>query len=382
VNRRRAFRALAGFLAGSPLLRAQQDPFRDHSRVPSINELVTAFDFEPVAYAKVPRFNYDYTAYGTDGEFTLRRNREAFDWVSLVPQRTLDAAPVQTTTEVLGTRMAFPIFVSPSANHFMLHPEGEAATAAGAAAASNTPYIVSNVSSLPFEKIAAAAKCPLWVQLYPKQDMKVTREWLETVQAAGAKAIVVTIDQQGDVHERALHDRNLNVRIASLGRPAPRNPYRLAEYRLWYTWKYFNDIRPLVKVPLLAKGVNTAEDAKLCLEHGLDGVYVSNHGGRSLDYGPSTLEVLPEIVDAVGGKAAILFDSGVRRGADALKALALGANAVCLGRVPRWGLGAYGAQGVQRILEIVQAELAQAMAYTGRPTVASIDRTVVRTDFP
>ena len=138
----------------------------------------------------------------------------------------------------------------------------------------------------------------------------------------------------------------------------------------------------MVKVPLLAKGILTGEDARLCLEHGLDGVYVSNHGGRSLDYSPSTLEVLPEIVDAVGGKAPVLFDSGIRRGTDILKALALGASAVCLGRVPRWGLAAYGAPGVQRVLEILQAELVQAMAYTGRPTLASIDHTLVRTDFP
>ena len=136
-----------------------------------------------------------------------------------------------------------------------------------------------------------------------------------------------------------------------------------------------------VKVPLLAKGIVTAEDARLCVEHGLDGVYVSNHGGRSLDYGPSTLEVLPEIVDAVGGRVPVLFDSGIRRGSDILKALALGAKAVCVGRAPRWGLGAYGPEGVQRVLEILQAELVQAMAYTGRPTLASIDRTLVRTDF-
>ena len=154
------------------------------------------------------------------------------------------------------------------------------------------------------------------------------------------------------------------------------------EYRLWYTWKFFDDIRPMVKVPLLAKGVVTAEDAKLCIEHGLDGVYVSNHGGRSLDYEPSTLEVLPEIVDAVGKKVPILFDSGIRRGSDILKALALGASAVCLGRVPRWGLAAYGSQGVERVLQILQTELVQAMAYTGRPTLASIDHGIVRADFP
>ena len=386
VSRRHALQGLAGFLAGSPILRSQQDPFRDHSRVPGMSELVTTFDFEPVAYAKIPRSAFDYTAYGTDGEFTLRRNREAYDWVELGPKRVMDPGPVQTATDVLGTKMAFPIMVSPSAGHAVLHPDAEIGTYRGATAASNTPYIVSNVSSLPFEKIATGAKGPLWFQLYPRQDLDSVHELLDKVQTAGARAVVVTIDQVAAEHERELHDRNLaaTTRPSAAGgrRAAPKNPYRLMEYRLWYTWKFFDDIRPMVKVPLLAKGVVTAEDAKLCVEHGLDGVYVSNHGGRSLDYEPSTLEVLPEIVDAVGKKVPILFDSGIRRGTDILKALALGANAVCLGRVPRWGLAAYGSQGVERVLQILQAELVQAMAYTGRPTVASIDHSIVRTDLP
>ena len=382
LSRRRAFQGVAAFLAGSPLLRGQQDPFRDHSRVPALDELKTAFDFEPVLYAKVSRYNYDYTAYGTDGEFTLRRNRQAFDWVDLIPNRVSEVIGIQTSTEVLGTRMDFPILISPSAGHSMLHPEGELATSQGAAAASNTPFIVSHVSSIPFEKIAASAKSPLWFQLYPRLAPEDNREVLDRVQTAGAKAIVVTIDQQADVHERALHDRHLGGRPAPRRSNPPKNPYRVAENRLFYHWRIFDEIRPMVKVPLLAKGILTAEDAKLCLEHGLDGIYVSNHGGRALDYSPSTLEVLPEIVDAVGSKVPILFDSGVRRGADILKALALGAKAVCLGRVPRWGLGAYGAPGVQRILEILQAELVQAMAYTGRPSLASLNPALVRTDFP
>ena len=382
LNRRNAFRAMAGFLAGSPLHRSQQDPFRDHSRVPGLNELVTAFDFEPVAYARVARYNYDYTAYGTDSEFTLRRNREAFDWVQLIPNRVLDAGPVHPATEIFGTPMAYPIMVSPSASHTMLHPDGEMATYQGAVAASNTPYIVSNVSSFPFEKIAEAAKGPLWFQLYPKLELNDNREVLDRVQASGARAIVVTLDQQAAEFERIQHDRNLGARAPVTRRAPARNSYRVSGNRLFYTWKLLEQIRGICKVPMLAKGILTAEDAKQCLECGLDGVYVSNHGGRSLDYSPSTLEVLPEIVAAVGGKVPVLFDSGVRRGADALKALALGARAVCLGRLPRWGLGAYGAPGVQRILEIVQAELVQAMAYTGRPTLASVDRRIVRTDFP
>ena len=387
VNRRRALQSLAGFLAGSPLLYSQQDPFRDHTRIPSIGEMITSFDFEAVAYSKLPRYNFDYTAYGTDGEFTLRRNREAFDWVELIPKRTLDVRAPETATEVLGTKMAFPIMVSPSSGHALLHPEAEMGTYKGATAASNTPYIVSNAASYPFEKIAPAAKGPLWFQLYPRQDLDENRELLEKVQEAGARAVVVTVDQVAAEHERILHDRNLVTPSGRAGgrggrNAVPHNPYRLMEYRLWYSWKFFDQIRPMVKVPLLAKGIVNAADAKLCIEHGLDGVYVSNHGGRSLDYSPATLEVLPEIVDAVGGKVPILFDSGVRRGTDILKALALGASAVCLGRVPRWGLAAYGPQGVQRVLEIMQAEFVHAMAYTGRPTLASIDRTLVRTDFP
>jgi isopentenyl diphosphate isomerase/L-lactate dehydrogenase-like FMN-dependent dehydrogenase len=144
----------------------------------------------------------------------------------------------------------------------------------------------------------------------------------------------------------------------------------------------FDELRPFVKVPMLAKGILTAEDARRCLDHGLDGIIVSNHGGRALDCSPSSLEVLPEIVDAVAGKVPVLIDGGFRRGSDILKALALGASAVCLGRAPRWGLGAFGAAGVQRVLEILQAELMLAMAHTGRPTLSSIDRTLVRTDFP
>jgi isopentenyl diphosphate isomerase/L-lactate dehydrogenase-like FMN-dependent dehydrogenase len=387
-------RGLAGFLAASPLLRSQQDPFRDHSRVPGMDELLTALDFEAVAYEKLPREAFNYTSYGTGSEFTLRRNREAFDWVELVPRGVADASAVQTATEVLGVKMAFPIMLSPSAGHGALHPDGEAAMHQGATAAHGTPMIISINSSVPIEKVAAAATGPLWFQLYPRQDVDANRELLDRAQAAGCSGIVVTVDQQAGYYERRLHDRNLaavagreNPRAAR-GNPrgraaaAPPNPYRVSAGRAWYEWKLFDDIRPFVKVPMLAKGILSAHDARLCVEHGLDGVLVSNHGGRALDASPSTLEVLPEIVDAVAGRIPVLIDGGFRRGSDVLKALALGASAVCLGRVPRWGLASFGAPGVQRVLEILQTELVLAMAHTGRPSLDSIDRTLVRTDFP
>jgi 4-hydroxymandelate oxidase len=393
VNRRAALSGLAGFLAGSPLLRGQQDPWRDHSRVPGLDELVDAFDFENAAYAKLPREIYDYTAYAGAGEFTTRRNREAFEWAKLVPKGVVDVSAVNTSMELLGTKLAYPIMVCPSSGHGLLHPEGEAATHRGATAASNTPMIVSNASTLSIDKIAAAATGPLWFQLYPKQILDTNRATLEQAQQAGCTGVVVTIDQQAAYFDRVLHDRNLSAAGRGGGRggdAAARRPgpatgaarYRVSENRLWYDWKFFEQIRPFFKGPMFAKGILTPEDAKLCIEHGLDGVYVSNHGGRTLDYDPATFEVLPEIVDAVGGKIPVIVDSGFRRGTDILKALALGAKAVCIGRPQRWALGAFGAPGVQRIFEILQTELILAMANSGRPNLDSIDRSLVRTDFP
>jgi isopentenyl diphosphate isomerase/L-lactate dehydrogenase-like FMN-dependent dehydrogenase len=248
--------------------------------------------------------------------------------------------------------------------------------------------VVSNVTTFPLEKIAAAATGPLWFQLYPREELSENHELLERALAAGCRAIVMTVDQQSTSSDRQLRNRNLRAaavparRAAGRTPPPPRNPYRIADSRLWLDWKFVDYLRPLVKGPLVVKGILTGEDARLCVEHGVDAVWVSNHGGRSLDYGPSSLEVLPEIVDAVHGRIPVFIDSGFRRGADVLKALALGAKAVSLGRVPRWGLAAYGAPGVQRVLEIVQAELVAAMAHAGRPTLASLDPSAVLTDFP
>jgi 4-hydroxymandelate oxidase len=383
IGRRRALRALAGFIAGSPLLHSQIDPLRYRDRVPGFAELTTTFDFEAVAYARLPRSAYDYPASTTDSGFTKRRNREAFDWATLLPRRLAGVSQPQTATKILGTEMAFPLMVSPTAGHAQFHPDGEMATHKGAEAASKTPMLVSNNASFPIDKIGAAAASPFWFQLYPKPDLDANRKALDAAQTAGCKAVVVTIDQQAIFSEITEHDQHLSGQ--TVRRPARRqtasNPYRVEDYRLWYEWSFFDTIRPFVKVPVVAKGILTPEDAKLCIDHGLDGVYVSNHGGRSLDYAPSTLEVLPEIVDAVRGRVPVLFDSGIRRGSDILKALALGASAVCVGRVPLWGLSAFGSAGVQRVLEILQAELVQAMIDTGRPTLASIDRSVLRTDF-
>ena len=385
-SRRQALCGLASFLAASPLLHAQRDPYPlgPHRRVLGFDEMRTAFDFEPVFHDNVPLAIYDYTAHGTDSEFTLYRNRDAFDWVELVGGGGVTPAEVDTSTELFGVRMDSPIMLAPTARQRDLHPDGELGMHR-AATNTATTMIVSNVSSFPFPRIAEAAEGPLWFQRYATRDLEGNRQVLDMAQEAGCQTVVVTIDQQASYYERDLHDRNLGgaPRRASRRTPEnPPNPYRVGAGRLWYEWRLFDDLRPIIEVPMLAKGILTGEGARKCLEHGVDGIIVSNHGGRSLDYGPSTLEVLEEVVEAVGGRVPVLIDSGFRRGADVLKALALGADAVCLGRASRWGLGAFGEPGAQKVIEIINTELVRAMAAVGRTTIAAIDRSIVRTNFP
>jgi 4-hydroxymandelate oxidase len=399
LSRRKAIASLAGLVAGSPLMAsgasAQLDPrpLKDHKRLPGLDEMVSAFDFEPVMFANVPQTVYDYTAHGDGSEFNLRRNREAFEWVDLVPGRAIDRSRVDLSSELLGTRMKYPIMVAPTAAMVPLHPDGEAGMHRAATSSSNTPMIVSQNTSLPIDRIAAAATGPLWWQLYPYPPQSLETSWdvLKGVQAAGCTAVVVTVDQQASYYERTAQNRNLGGTPRSAGRgglpaavAATSGPalYRLSTGRLWYTWRYLDEVRRMIDVPLVVKGILTAEDATLCLEHGADAIIVSNHGGRSMDYGPSTLEVLPEIVAAVNGRIPVITDSGYRRGSDILKALALGANAVLLGRATRWALGAFGPAGAQRLLEIIQQELVDAAASAGRATLASIDASVVKTRFP
>mgnify|MGYP000974770401 CR=1 FL=1 len=305
-------------------------------------------------------------------------------WPHLIASGGVDPADVDTSTELFGRTMNSPIMLAPTARQRDLHPDGElgmhrAATTVG------TTMIVSNVSSFPFARIADAAEGPLWFQRYATRDPELNREVLAGAQEAGSETIVVTIDQQASYYERDLHDRHLGGTPRRARRRAPSNPanpYRVGAGRLWYEWDLFDELRPMCEVPMLAKGILTGEGARKCIEYGVDGIVVSNHGGRALDYGPSSLEVLEEVVDAVAGRVPVLIDSGFRRGSDALKALALGADAVCFGRASRWGLGAFGEPGAEKVLEILNLELKQAMAAVGCSTVGEISRNIVRTNFP
>jgi 4-hydroxymandelate oxidase len=387
VSRRRALLGLAGMLAGSSALRAQRDPrpMKDHRRVLGFTEMRNAFDFEDVFSRNVPQWVVDYTDHGAESEWNMRRNREAFDWVEIVQRPEGEVTAGGTATQILGMPMNFPILVAPTAAQGPVHPSGEMGMHTGATNA-NTTMIVSIGATQPIEKIAGAAKGPLWYQYTPRQNPE---EVLARAQAAGCRAIAVTVDNRALYYERDLHSRHLGGNPRTSARPmtgggsASWNPYGVADIMgPGITWQHLDEVRRLFKGPMLLKGVVTVEDARLALKHGIDGLIVSNHGGRALDYGPSTLEALPGIVDAVKGRVPVLIDSGFRRGADVMKALALGADAVCLGRATRWGLGAFGTPGAQQVIEMVKAELVAAMAAAGRRSLAELDRTAVHVRFP
>src|SRR5882757_373814 len=361
-SRRTALARVAGLMAASPIAAAvaqiEPSPLSEHRRVLSLAEVQTSFDFEPVFFGNVLLPIYDYTAHGDGSEFTLRRNRQAFDWVDIMPARApVPASQVDLSSEVLGVKMKFPIIVAPTAAMVPLHPDGEIGMFKAATAASNTLMMLSVNTSTPHAKVVPAAPGgTLWAQFYPIENLANTQKSMDTFQTAGCNGIIVTIDQQASYYERTQQDRNFGGRVTPAGgRGAGAGggaaaltgsaQYRLNGFRLWYTWQYIDAVRKMIKGPLLIKGILDPEDAKLAIEHGADAIIVSNHGGRSMDYGPSSLEALPEIVAAVNGRIPVLFDSGIRRGADIFKALALGANGVQIGRTARWGLAAFGTAG-------------------------------------
>jgi len=392
--RRAAMARLAGLMAASPVTAAMAQidprPLGEHRRVLSLAEMQTAFDFEPVFFGNVLLPIYDYTAHGEGSEFTLRRNIQAFDWVDIVPPRpAIPASQVDLSSELLGVKMKFPIIVAPTAAMVPLHPDGEAGMFKAATAASNTLMILSVNTSTPHAKVVPAAPGgTLWAQFYPVENRETSQRALGSFQDAGCHGIIVTIDQQASFYERTQQDRNLGGRVGgTAGRgggaaaATGAGRYRLGAGRLWYTWQYIDDVRKMIKGPMVLKGILEPEDAQLAIAHGADAIIVSNHGGRSMDYGPSSLEVLPEIVAAVNGRIPVIFDSGIRRGADIFKALALGANAIMLGRTTRWGLAAFGSAGAQRLIEIMQQELVQTAAAAGCAKLSDINKAAVRSHF-
>jgi 4-hydroxymandelate oxidase len=342
---------------------------------------INLFEYEALAQTRIEPGAWDFYQGGSDDEITLRANRTAYERIRLRPRILVDVSTVEMQTTVLGVPISMPILVAPTSSHCVAHPEGECATVRGVGAA-RTLMIASTVATRTLEEIAEAGRdvqCPLWFQLYVYEDTSLAEELVHRAEAAGYRALVLTVDlpRLGN-RER---DKRNNVII-------PPHPYRAAnfaddiasrvDFNAKLTWKSLSWLRSLTSLPILIKGVLTAEDALLAVEHGVNGIVVSNHGGRQLDGVMPTIEALPEVVDAVAGRCQVYVDGGIRRGTDVLKALALGARAVLIGRPILWGLAVDGSEGVRDVLEILRAELELAMALSGRPTLASIDRSVVK----
>ena len=331
---------------------------------------LTVDDYEPLARERLPRDAYDYYAGGAGDEWTLAENRRAFsDWV-IRPRMLTGAWPVDPSGEVLGTPIAFPVLVAPWAYQKMAHPDGELATARAAAAA-GTIMVVSSTTVDFLEDVATASGGPKWWQLYVFTDRAVTVDMLHRVHAAGFAAVVLTVD---------FPDNGLRHRDTRNGFEMPIGMPSNDElvYAPDLTWNDLGWIREAAPVPLLLKGIMTGEDARLAVEAGVDGIVVSNHGGRQLDSVHAPITVLSEILEAVEGRVPVLIDGGFRRGTDIFKALALGASAVMVARPIAWGLAAAGEEGVTDVLRILRTELENAMVLAGVKTVGMIDGGYVR----
>ena len=369
-------------------VRTERESWND--RMSPLDEAVNLLDLEEPARRVLPRMAYDYYASGAADEITLRDNRAAFDRRRIAYRVLAGVGERDLATTVLGERVAMPVLVAPTAFHKLAHPEGEAATARGAGAA-GTVMVLSTLSNTPVEEVLAAATGPVWFQLYVYRDRGATRALVERVEAAGCRALVLTVDapllgrRERDVRNRFHLPDGLavaNLLAEGYGAlPAAETGSGLAGYVSDLldpnlTWDDLDWLAATTKLPLLVKGIVRPDDAVRAAEHGVAGIVVSNHGGRQLDTSIATLDALPPIAGALarrpGPAPELLLDGGVRRGTDVLKALALGARAVLVGRPVLWGLALGGAEGVARVLAMLRTELDLAMALAGARTVGGI----------
>jgi isopentenyl diphosphate isomerase/L-lactate dehydrogenase-like FMN-dependent dehydrogenase len=347
--------------------------------------VINVQEFEQEARERLDPGAYGYYAGGAGDERTLRANVEAFARWEFRPRMLVDVSEVTTETTVLGMPSASPLLIAPTAFHRLADPEGEAATAR-AAARTGTVMCLSTLSSVsPAELAAAAPDATLWFQLYCSRDRGFTEELVAGVAEAGFKALVLTVDVP------VIGRRERDVRAAFAlpeGLPVPNLPVELARVDFHaaissivdpgLSWRDLEWLRSISALPLVVKGVLTSEDALLAAEHGAAGVIVSNHGGRQLDGVPATLDVLPEVVEAVGERVEVLVDGGIRRGIDVLKALALGARATLSGRAVLFGLATAGEEGAAHVLQLLRDELELGLKLLGCTSPAEVTRAHVR----
>lgn len=361
-----------------------------------LENYVEVMDFETAAHNALDKMAYDYYASGANDQITLRENRAAFDRWTLWPRVLVDVSKPDLTTTVLGKTLAFPLMIAPTAFQRMAHKDGEAATGR-AAGKLNVPMTVSTIASTTLEEVAAAAfsqnpDATMWYQLYVYKDRGVTRSLVERAEGAGYSALVLTVDtpkfgrRYADVRNQFHLPPGITVAnfaqygMAQLGEVEGESglfAYANSLFDASLTWKDVDWLRSITKLPVLVKGIVRGDDAAKALEHGVSGIVVSNHGGRQLDSAPATIDALPKIIEVVDGKADVLLDGGVRRGTDILKAVALGAKAVLIGRPVLWGLAVGGQAGVERVLTILRDEFELAMMLAGCGRIADVDRSLV-----
>ncbi|HEY2464733.1 MAG TPA: alpha-hydroxy acid oxidase [Steroidobacteraceae bacterium] len=392
MNSRRAF---ISFLAASPLYAGLGSFGRSFAQTPApvgdgliarAGDALDVFDFEPVAHRNIPPAHWGYLVSGVDGEDTLKANRAAYSHYQLQTRRMVDVSKIDLSVELFGQKFNSPIILCPLGAQRAFHPEGEIAVAKAAKARGHL-QILSTVTSTGVEDVIAARGAPVWFQLYTTSSFEVTTKLLKRAEAAGCPAVAVTVDlPAGRNIETALRLARTDTRTCTAchtptgsafsSRPmfAQIDSTGLQITSSTLTWDFIKRLRDVTKMKILIKGLESAQDAELAVAHGADGIIVSNHGGRATDTGRGTLECLPEIAAAVRGRVPVILDGGVRRGTDVLKALALGATAVGIGRPYIWGLGAYGQPGVDRVLELLDNELRLAMVGVGARNLHEITR--------
>jgi len=354
-------------------------------------DVLSLDELEMLARARLPQMAYDYIAGGSETEWTLRENSAAFNRLQLVPRVLVDVAERQLATTVLGTPISMPVLVAPMAFHGLAHTEGELATARGAAAA-GTIMIVSTASNYSLEAIAGSGRAPRWFQLYVYRDRGLTRSLVRRAVTAGYDALCVTVDvpligrRRRDIRNEFTLPEGLQLAnfadtaaddLPDAARQSGLAAYVAAQWEPALTWRDIDWLRSLSPLPLVLKGIMSSEDGRLAVEHGASAIVVSNHGGRQLDTAPATISVLPGIVEAVKGRIEVLLDGGVRRGTDVLKALALGARAVLIGRPILWGLALDGEAGARGVLDLLRAELDLAMALVGCPSLKAVSSALI-----
>ena len=364
----------------------------DSDLITSAADALSVLDFEPVAKAKLPPWHWAWLSTGGDAGETMRANREGFDRYQIRARRLVDISKVDTSIHMFGRTWETPIYMSPVGGHRTYNPEGELATARAAKAKKHL-QVLSTVTTTSVEDVNAARGEPVWFQLYQRDDWGQTRELLKRVEAAGCPALVFTVDLLGGrnmeqfnrvmqrnrqqcvachLNGQPLTDLRNRPMLNALKTPATPQPEIGSP-----TWDYVKRLKDTIGMKLLVKGIVTREDAELAIQNGVDGVYISNHGGRAENSLRPTIQCVPEVAAGVAGRAPILVDGGVRRGTDIFKALALGATAVGVGRPYMWGLASFGQQGVETVLDILRRELQLIMRQSGVTSTRNIGKNFV-----